>query len=301
MRGWTAGVVLLLGAACGPSLGGHAGETGGSSTSASSGDDTDPTTASSVGTTNDPATTSPSTTMTSADGSDDSGLFTQPWDLDPIITGCSIWERDCPPGMKCMPYANDGGSVWNDTICSRIADDPRQAGEPCSAWNDSPTSGVDDCDIHMMCWDVDPKTLDGTCVEFCTGSPENPSCTDPATSCVQSSDGPLSLCLARCHPLDDPCPRGETCVPANDTFMCAPLGTDPHALGESCEFVNECAAGLFCAFGESVPDCASEACCAAFCNTTDADACGPDLTCTPWWRPGDAPPGYEELGACANP
>lgn len=300
--------VSLL-AACGPSVAGDSGETTDGGVSTSSAEGGDPTTASSVGTTADPSTTMPGTSvgtsMTSVDESDggaDEGLFVNPFDLDPTITGCSIWERDCPPGMKCMPYANDGGAVWNDTKCSTIADDPRQVGDPCSAWNESPTSGVDDCDFHMMCWDVDLVTLNGTCVEFCVGSEEDPSCTDPATACVQTGSGILALCLSRCHPLDDLCPAPTVCLPANDAFQCVPRRGGNLELGDDCEFQNECVQGLFCASGRTVPGCAAESCCAAFCDTSAADPCETvGVACVPWWREGEAPPGYEELGACVMP
>src|SRR5262245_15971404 len=30
---------------------------------------------------------------------------------------CDVWAQDCPPGEKCMPWANDGGSSWNSLRC----------------------------------------------------------------------------------------------------------------------------------------------------------------------------------------
>jgi hypothetical protein len=302
---WLA-VILLV--ACGPSVVADPDPTANDGTSATSEGDDDPTTASSVGTTPDPSTTMPGTTVDPSEGEADSGmvddgLFTNPFDLDPVITGCSIWERDCPPGMKCMPYANDGGPVWNDTICSAIADEPGQLGDPCSAWDESPTSGHDDCDFHSMCWDVDPVTFEGTCVGFCTGSPFAPTCEDPATECVQTGSGILTLCLPRCHPIDDPCPAGATCLPASDTFTCARAGGGV-GLGEACEFLNSCDPGLICLAAEVVPGCMAEACCAAFCDTAAADPCpgaGEGIECVAWFEDGEAPPGYEELGACVLP
>jgi len=302
MRRWTLlGAVILLGA-CGPSVGVDADGTTGADPSTSTAGEGDPTTASSVGTTPDP-----STTMTSADASESgewpSFVGPDP-DVDTTITGCSIWERDCPPGMKCMPYANDGGSAWNDTLCVPVVDEPRDLGDPCTAF-DGPLAGYDDCDIHAMCWDVD-ETNTGTCVGFCTGSELEPTCEDPVASCVQSSDGPLNLCLPRCHPIDDPCPAGSVCVAVGgDEFHCVEDGSgDTGAAGDPCEFVNACDAGLFCAAAEYVPECAGLACCAPFCNLADAVPCpdaGEGVECFPYWREGQAPPGYEQLGVCVVP
>jgi hypothetical protein len=64
---------------------------------------------------------------------------------------CDLWKQDCPPGEKCMPWANDGGGSWNATRCTPLAEDPRQPGEPCTV-EGSGVSGRDDCDIRAMCW-----------------------------------------------------------------------------------------------------------------------------------------------------
>ena len=40
---------------------------------------------------------------------------------------CDLFEQDCPPGEKCMPWANDGGGAWNATRCSPVADNPATA------------------------------------------------------------------------------------------------------------------------------------------------------------------------------
>ena len=79
---------------------------------------------------------------------------------------CDIEAQDCPEGEKCMPWANDGGDEWNGTRCSPIAKDPGPLGGPCLA-EGSGTSGIDDCDLGLVCWQVDPKTNQGVCHAMC--------------------------------------------------------------------------------------------------------------------------------------
>jgi len=221
---------------------------------------------------------------------------------------CDVWAQDCPEGEKCMPWANDGGSSWNATRCSPLDPNPAQIGDPCTV-EGSGVSGIDNCDIASMCWDVDPETNEGTCVAFCSGSEANPVCEDPMTQCVIANEGTLILCLPNCDPLGQDCPEGQACYPIDDSFACAPdAGGEMGAYGEGCEFLNVCDPGLFCANPDAVPNCAGAAgCCSEFCDLSDADpdsmctgAAGGQI-CTPWYEEGQAPPGFESVGACAIP
>jgi hypothetical protein len=218
---------------------------------------------------------------------------------------CDLWADDCPPGEKCMPWANDGGHAWNATRCSPLAEDPQQVDEPCTVV-DSPVSGVDDCEAHAMCWNVDPDTLMGTCVGFCSGSEANPTCDDPCKFCPITSDGVLILCLRRCDPLAQDCGEGQGCYLLNDEFGCAPdASAEMGALGEGCEFVNACDPGLFCANAEAVPDCVGIGCCAAFCDALAADACEgmpAGVECIPLFEDGQRPEcGSGVAGGCLLP
>ena len=187
---------------------------------------------------------------------------------------CDLWRDDCPRGEKCMPWANDGGSSWNSTRCSPLAEDPNDVGEPCTV-EDSAVSGIDDCGPRAMCWNVDSDTLMGECVGFCGGSEANPTCTEPCTTCPISGDGVLILCLPVCDPLAPTCDEGEGCYPTHQTFICIPdAGGDMGGLGEPCEYINVCDPGLFCANAGTVPDCeGGTGCCAPFCNPLVADPC----------------------------
>ncbi len=248
--------------------------------------------------TEEPATTTSPTTA--------SGFITDP-DGNSVSIECSVWDQDCPEGEKCMPWANDGGNSWNATRCSPVSPDPGQPGDPCTV-EGSGVSGVDDCDVATMCWGVDPETNMGTCVAFCMGSENNPVCDDPTTACSIANEGTLILCLPTCDPLLQNCMDGEGCWGIDDDFVCAPdAGGEMGAYGDPCEFLNVCDPGLFCANPDVVPGCASAGCCSEFCDMSDPMAgancagAGGGQMCIPWFEKGQAPPGYEDVGACAIP
>lgn len=220
---------------------------------------------------------------------------------------CDIFGGDCPEGTKCMPYADDRGTTWNSTFCSPLDDDPVGLDEACTVV-DSLTSGVDNCGPSLMCWNVDEKTLAGTCIGLCTGSAEEPECADECASCQLSAQGPLALCLASCDPVAQQCPDGEACYPVNTDFACAPIATDGEgAVGDACVGINSCAAGNFCASAAASPDCMDEACCVSFCDTEAADPCPgapQDVVCEPWFEapaPSNACVDLGVVGACVVP
>ena len=219
---------------------------------------------------------------------------------------CDLFAQDCPEGEKCMPWANDGGTAWNATRCSPISDNPGQAGDMCTV-EGSGVSGIDDCDIGSMCWDVDPETNMGTCVALCTGDEADPICEDPDTACAIVNEGAIVLCLPSCDPLLQDCPDGQACYPINDDFLCVPDASGEMGVyGDPCEFINACDPGLMCLGAAAVPDCTgSQGCCSEVCDTSDpsgdAQCSGADQACEPWYEEGAAPPGYEDVGACALP
>ena len=217
---------------------------------------------------------------------------------------CDPYAQNCPPGQKCMYWANDGGSSWNATGCFEIDPDPDEVGEPCTV-EGSGTTGIDSCVFGAMCWDVDPETNEGTCVEMCAGSYFEPFCSDPSTMCA--GRGPY-LCLPSCCPIEQDCPEGQACYPIQDTFTCAPDASgDVGALGDACEFINVCDPGLICLDSSVLPPgypCESAAgCCAALCEThqSTCSRLDPALECTLWYGEGEAPPGLERLGVCTLP
>jgi hypothetical protein len=250
----------------------------------------------------------PTAMTTGADGgsTDEGSVFLIQPDGGMGTNECDVWTQDCPAGEKCMPWANNGGSSWNATRCSPIDDNPGQPGDTCTV-EGSGVSGVDDCDIASMCWDVDPEVGEGTCVAFCEGSEDSPLCSNPDEGCSITNDGVLILCLAFCDPLLQDCPEGGACYPEPNGFFCSPDASGPElgAIGDPCEYINVCDPGGWCAAAESVPNCVgSSGCCAAYCDLTEPDpsaSCPASTECIAWYEEGTAPPGYEDVGVCVIP
>ena len=212
---------------------------------------------------------------------------------------CDPFAQDCPEGEKCMPWAADGGTTWNATRCSPIADNPTQVGEMCTV-EGSGVSGIDDCDIGAMCFDVDGETNEGTCVEICSGSEANPVCTTPETSCTISNGGSLVLCQPICNPLAHECEDGEGCYLVEETTVCAPDASgDLGGPGDPCEFVNVCDDGLFCAGAAAVENCDGVGCCSPYCAVGDDSGCLEGQTCVPFFPNGAPSACLEALGGCS--
>jgi len=244
----------------------------------------------------------------SDDGATDEGgcNFLCPLDGGSGVFECDMFAQDCPEGEKCMPWANDGGNAWNATRCSPIDESPGQAGDECEV-EGSGVSGLDDCDIATMCWDVDPETNMGTCAAMCSGDESNPLCEDPDTACINVNDGAIVLCLPLCDPLLQDCPDGQACYGIDESFTCVPDASGEMGVyGDPCEFINACDPGLFCANADGVPGCAgTQGCCSEFCDlddpTGDAQCSGSagGQSCVTW---SETPqPGLESVGACVIP
>jgi hypothetical protein len=224
-----------------------------------------------------------------------------------VGTECDPWLQDCPVGEKCMPWADDGGSSWNATRCSPIDPVPAQPGDECTVEGNG-TSGLDSCDLGSMCMNVDPETNTGTCVAMCTGCPDAPVCDEPGTLCSISNEGVLVLCRPACDPLAQSCPAGQGCYPSGDAFFCAADASGMGgAYGQPCMYINGCNPGLMCLAGAATPGCMTAGCCTEVCDLDDplgdAQCTGEPQgqTCQAWYEEDTAPPGYEDVGACALP
>jgi hypothetical protein len=288
-----AAIAATLACACGPDSTATNDTTSGDASS--DGSDTtpdptapDPTTSSSGAPDPDTSTTtsSESTTTTSTDeGSDDvyeedtggtGCAFTcpsQPSGGGGGFVECDIWAQDCMAGEKCMPWANDGGPEWNSTRCSPLDDTPALLGEPCMV-EGSGVSGIDDCDIGYMCWDVDLQNQ-GTCAALCMGSEASPTCPGEDVCLVVTEV--LSLCETGCDPLAPDCPDGEACGTTIGAHVCTPAG--PAGPGDACVDV-ACAAGLVCVDGAAIASCDALACCTPYCDPAGAP-CPGGATCQP--------------------
>jgi hypothetical protein len=299
------GLLTSLLAGCGPAveIGGDASTgdpspTGASSTGVSPTTSVPPTTVdpSGVDVTSGTGSSGPSATSSTTEDTVGSQFI-----IDPdggSLSGCSLFEQSCVRGEKCTIWANDGGNAWNATRCVPVDRAPDGPAEPCTV-EDSGVSGLDSCDVGSVCWDVDPDTLDGTCVSFCAGSEDAPLCED-GLRCI--GNNLFFLCLPNCDPLVQDCNEGDACYVIEDTTECASdTSDDSGAAFDTCAFANACDPGLNCTDEEIVGLCdeGAEACCTPFCDMQDT-TCPEGTQCISAFAEGMVPPGYEDVGVCGQ-
>jgi len=256
-----------------------------------------PTTTANLDTTGIATTTSVSTTAEDFIIAPDGGLSG--------TIKCDHFAQDCPPGQKCVPWADDGGSNWNATKCVDVTGDGAP-GDPCFA-PEGAAAGIDDCAVGSICWNVD-QTLHGTCLRQCAGTPEAPIC--PQNSfCEFTAEHIIALCLTDCDPLQQDCPGGDLCIPIPDTshFICVlDASGDLGQANDPCEFADACDPGLVCIDpldASSACDPRSPGCCQPFCQLSDPTCPNPDQQCVALFDPRrpDLPPDYKDIGTCRIP
>lgn len=262
---------------------GEAPSTGAGSTSPTEGP-----TAGTSGSTVADASSAPGSTESSGEATSSTGGPT---------VACDVWAQDCPAGQKCAPYQGDGSSWWDGLECVPVVDDPAQPGEPCTLTN-GPTSGADDCALGAYC-KVDQPDNHGTCVPLCAGSADAPVC--PAVhSCVQYNDV-YNECTPWCDPIAQECSFDYKCIAWDDGWLCVPGGVVSEWNHQPCDYLNDCEAGLVCVAPDAALECDPmfSGCCEALCDVTAENLCtGAGQTCQAWYTPGEAPPGYENVGVC---
>ncbi len=267
----------------------------GAGSSSSSADTTAPGTTQGDGSS---STTSIATsTTTVADGSSSTGEGSSSSTGVELPEDCDVFAQDCPDGFKCAPFANDGSNSWNDLRCVPVVPEPVDLGGDCMV-EGPPASGMDDCGVGEMCFNVDQDTGVGECTDLCGGTPEEPTCQLEGATCSISAAGPISICLLPCDPLTDSCDADEVCAPVSTTpFACVPAAGEAGE-GDGCEFVNQCAAGLGC-FPAAAGFCSEEDanCCLPYCDVNAPD-CPDGLTCTSYWKEGEPAKGFEDVGVC---
>jgi hypothetical protein len=245
-------------------------------------------------TTSTTGTSTPTTTTTET-------TATIPDDIGDIE--CSAFAQDCPPGTKCNWYVADGGNTWNKARCVAIMDDPDQFDEACFVVGEF-TSGVDSCDIGLLCWEVDPATNRGTCVSYCVGTEEAPFCSMSKHVCLNSSE--FALCYEECDPLAQDCSADEICFFHNFWFICDVDASGAEGqIHDPCMFVNVCDPGNLCVdFSIAAVECdqSTTGCCEPYCDLTLLNTCpGEGQVCRPFFEEGTTPPGLEHIGVCALP
>lgn len=303
--------------------GGMIEETTSSSIDATAGGSPDPSATSTSG----PA---PTTTSVGPDGDDATtnpppseeggNAFTfPPPDGGALTFECDLFAQDCPKGEKCTPWDNGGGygspsrissaeGSWNATRCVPVSEDAAHVGDPCQV-EGTPVSGIDDCGVGLMCWNVGADGQ-GTCEDMCIGSADNPQCEADGDLCAITNDGAIVLCLPACDPLAPNCSRrGDACMAVNDDWACVPDASGPSgALGDECEFINGCDAGLMCLSVGTLAGCTGPvSCCTSICDLGAAGAdesCAaehPEHICDAWYIAGPGPDGLEDVGVCRVP
>lgn len=222
---------------------------------------------------------------------------------------CDRWLQNCPPGEKCMPWTDDvqPWNAWNAWRCTPLDGMPDSVGEPCRAEGYGNT-GIDSCEEGAMCWELRSYTASGdystgTCVARCNGCPDAATCAQPSHRCT--NDGILNLCLPVCDPLLQDCVEGDNCFPVGEIFTCfGDYSGESGVYGDTCPLFNHCDPGLVCVEAAAVPDCFGPECCTEICSLSDpagnAQCSGQadGQTCQPWFQPGTAPDGYEDVGFC---
>lgn len=210
---WALGLVML--AACGEKGDdtGSSSDTSSASTS-TSGDDTTtttttPTTSSATG--EDSGTSGCGTACT--DTSEATGFIYGSPDMGNLLE-CSVEVEDCPADQKCMPWVNGGGTMWNALKCVPLDPAPAQPGEPCTAPGNG-QSGEDNCDKHVMCFEVNGDA--GVCRAMC----DNGQCPE-GTGCLVANEAVLQLCLPSCDLQAPACEPNHQCIPVASGGVCAP-------------------------------------------------------------------------------
>ncbi|MCY0988586.1 hypothetical protein OV203_15745 [Nannocystis sp. ILAH1] len=251
-------------------------------------------------TTEDPSTSETTTddpvaTVTTDDPDPSGAVFILP--PDPPAQ-CDVWAQDCPAGEKCgaegpPPYSS--GSI----ACAPIVPAPAQLGEPCQVLVEGHL-GPDTCDIGLYCYDVDPVTQHGTCRSLCTGDINDPTCPSGQV-CLNAA---LPMCLDACDPRLDTCPGDAGCLSLYPEFGCWAGSGQTQGLFEACEYADACQSGLTCFSSESASECDPNGigCCTPYCDVDLPDTCpGVGQQCMPFYGPGEAPAGLQDLGVCLLP
>lgn len=259
--------------------------------------------------TNDPTSaTLPGPTSTgdpsggTATGSETGGGFLQQPDGG-VAGQCDPTVQDCPADEKCTAISDTPGDPWGINVCVPKMGDA-QVGDPCDIENGKYT-GLDNCDVGLICLLTDDEGKGGACVEFCD---VNVTCPDtPGAKCVSYNDGSLPICLNSCDPLVQDCPEGQACYnSAGDNFVCFKESAMPGEgmPGAECTYINQCQAGSFCAAAASVAGCAGTGCCTPYCPVSEGSALCNEVggeMCVAFFAEGSAPPGLEDVGVCAIP
>jgi hypothetical protein len=219
---------------------------------------------------------------------------------------CDTLLQDCPAGHKCTGVKPTLQGPYTGTAC--VPDNADGGSAPGSICINA-ADGSDTCGPDSMC--VQFGSGEGACVAFCT--PDALGCADPQQVCARTdTQWSLYLCVPPCDPLAYDCPDVDVgalamvCAPATIGFGCqlrGHLGGLPFAA--PCINHRDCSAAAHCAPPTHVPGCAgASGCCDVYCDISAPAPCplaAEGQACVPYYAPGEAPPGREDVGVCAVP
>jgi hypothetical protein len=218
---------------------------------------------------------------------------------------CTVWDDTCPIDQKCTAVSLDGDSDLESLRCVPLSPTPDGVNEPCTILGDG-RDGLDTCSRGLACKFYSWGTHLGTCIGFCTGSPEQPVCADPQADCKLTDNAVGDLCYSPCDPLAQDCDDGAACLPLYlDVFTCVSDGSgDEGQVFDVCEYGDACDPGLLCANPSLATECDPNGagCCLPFCDTSQPNTCpGAGQECLAWFDDGWAPPEHERVGVCGLP
>jgi hypothetical protein len=236
------------------------------------------------------------------DGDGDGGTTGFVPEVDGLIANtCDPAEQDCPEGDKCTGYVVEQGSCCVDANKCVPVIGNGQLGDPCVRTEDN-----DDCAEGLFCMTVTSgSTGDGRCLAFCDVATQD--CHEdglPDAQCIAFNDGTLPLCQDSCDPLLQDCSGDLGCYGVGDQgFVCSVPGYEPGLGndGDMCYTIQSCKPGLGCTAAEVLSDCGASRCCSPYCDLSMPDPCTLPEECVPYYEPGTAPPGFEDVGLCAVP
>lgn len=258
-------------------------------------------------------TTTGTATTTTANPSTDPGTSAGDASTGEATTGpamfCSLEEQDCPEGQKCNPDVTESIFQGFEFMCVPLVPDPHPPGAPCQILGDA----KDDCEKGSVCLDFD-GTNDGAgeCFEVCKLGSGEPTCDTPGNQCIGLTCQSCSwfICDKSCDVLDpETCSEGKVCIPdgggSGSIWVCGIDASGAEGqVGDDCEFINACDPGLACVDAGFFPGCdAASGCCSPTCDLKAPNTCpNKDLgaSCLPYYEPGQAPEGLENLGVCGK-
>ena len=160
----------------------------------------------------------------------------------------SVSQTGCAEGEKCTWIVDQLSPEVGHVGC--IAEGAGQLGDACT--DATVKGGTDTCAAGGYCYQ-------GTCRQICTTV--NDTCADGQYGDFVDGMGnpfPIEWCLEGCSIIDQDCSNAaESCFLSDGEGIC--LGHDEVAVGDPCQFTNDCAEGGQC-FGDA---------CRQLCGTID--------------------------------